>query len=120
MLAETPIAPAEIPSEIERFQKALEEAKDELRALKEEIAGSRGIEHLYVIDTHLLILEDTMLVSETISLIEHEKINAEAALKRTLKKFKEFFAGIEDEYLRERSGDIETVVERVLRRSGVL
>src|SRR5574342_605102 len=66
-VVETPIAPAEIPSEIERFQKALEEAKDELRALKEEIAGSRGIEHLYVIDTHLLILEDTMLVSETIS-----------------------------------------------------
>ncbi len=114
-VVETPIAPAEIQAEVERFQKALDEAKDELRALKEEIAGTRGIEHLYVIDTHLLILEDTMLISETVSFIEHEKINAEAALKRTLKKFKEFFAGIEDEYLRERSGDIETVVERVLR-----
>jgi phosphotransferase system enzyme I (PtsI) len=114
-VVEVPISPTEIPSEIERFKKALDEAKTELRALKEEIAGTKGIEHLYVIDTHLLILEDTMLVSETVGFIEHERINAEGALKRTLRKFKDFFAGIEDEYLRERSGDIETVVERVLR-----
>ncbi len=114
-VVEVAIAPEEIPSEIERFKKALEEAKAELKGLKEEIAETRGLEHLYVIDTHLLILEDGMLISETTNYIEHEKINAEAALKRTLKKFKEFFAGIEDEYLRERSGDIETVVERVLR-----
>jgi phosphotransferase system enzyme I (PtsI) len=114
-VVEVPIDPEEIPSEIQRFEKALEEAKAELRALKDGIAETRGLEHLYVIDTHLLILEDSMLISETVGFIEREKINAEAALKRTLKKFKEFFAGIEDEYLRERSGDIETVVERVLR-----
>lgn len=112
---ELPIAPEEIPVEIQRFEKALDEAKVELRALKEEIAESKGLEHLYVLDTHLLILEDSMLITETIGFIRNEKINAEAALKRTLKKFKEFFDGIEDEYLRERSGDIETVVERVLR-----
>ncbi len=114
-VVEVPVSPLEIPSEIERFKKALNQAKAELRALKEEIAGTRGIEHLYIIDTHLLILEDTMLINETVGFIEREKINAEAALKRSLGKFKEFFAGIEDEYLRERSGDIETVVERVLR-----
>ncbi|HET6420685.1 MAG TPA: phosphoenolpyruvate--protein phosphotransferase [Geobacteraceae bacterium] len=114
-VVEVAVSPSEIPSEIERFRKALDDAKTELRALKEEIADSRGIEHLYIIDTHLLILEDSMLVSETVGFIEREKINAEAALKRTLRKFKEFFAGIEDEYLRERCGDIETVVERVLR-----
>ena len=68
-----------------------------------------------MIDTHLLILEDSMLARETIGFIESERINAEAALKRTLLKFKTFFDGIEDEYLRERSGDVETVVERVLR-----
>ncbi len=114
-VVETNVSPTEIPLEIDRFKKALDEAKNELRVLKEEIAGTRGIEHIYIIDTHLLILEDSMLVNETVGFIERESINAEAALKRTLKKFKEFFAGIEDEYLRERCGDIETVVERVLR-----
>ncbi len=114
-VVEVPIDPAEVPSEIKRVRKALDETKAELKALKEEIAENKGLEHLYVIDTHLLILEDSMLIGETVQCIEHEKINAEAALKKTLKKFKEFFEGIEDEYLRERSGDIETVVERVLR-----
>lgn len=114
-VVEVPIDPAEVPSEIMRVRKALDETKAELKALKEEIAENKGLEHLYVIDTHLLILDDSMLVGETVQCIEHEKINAEAALKKTLKKFKEFFEGIEDEYLRERSGDIETVVERVLR-----
>jgi phosphoenolpyruvate-protein phosphotransferase (PTS system enzyme I) len=105
----------EIPAEIDRFKKSLQDAKEELKSIKEQISAAKGLEHLYVIDTHLLILADSMLSNETINFIASENINAEAALKRTLKKFKEFFAGIEDEYLRERSEDVETVVERVLR-----
>jgi phosphoenolpyruvate-protein phosphotransferase (PTS system enzyme I) len=105
----------EIAGEIERFHAALLRAKEDLLALKDQISRTQGTEHLYVIDTHLMILDDTMLTTETVNLIEQEMINAEAALNRTLKKFKVFFEGIEDEYLRERGSDVETVVERVLR-----
>jgi len=115
VVVEVSVTPEEIPAEISRFHAALLKAKEDLHYLKEQIAETRGTEHLYVIDTHLMILDDSMLTSETIGLIESERINAEGALKRTLKKFKEFFEGIEDEYLRERSSDVETVVERVLR-----
>jgi len=115
VVVETTVPAAEIASEIERFHDALRKAKEDLLSLKEQISRKRGTEHLYVIDTHLMILDDTMLTTETVSLIEQERINAEAALHRTLKKFKEFFEGIEDEYLRERGSDVETVVERVLR-----
>ncbi len=114
-VTETEILPAEIPAEVERFNNALAAAQEELRAIKEELAAKRGEEHLYVLDTHLLILQDSMLTRETVGFIETERINAEAALQRTLRKFQEFFAGIGDEYLRERSVDVETVVERVLR-----
>jgi phosphotransferase system enzyme I (PtsI) len=115
VVVESHVSVDEIPTEIGRFHGALRKAKADLLALKEQISRTRGNEHLYVIDTHLMILEDTMLTSETIDCIERERVNAEAALKRTLKKFKEFFEGIEDEYLRERSSDVETVVERILR-----
>ena len=115
VVVETSIAADEIAGEIERFFAALHRAKEDLLDLKDQISRTQGTEHLYVIDTHLMILDDTMLTSETVSLIEQEMINAEAALNRTLKKFKGFFAGIEDEYLRERGSDVETVVERVLR-----
>lgn len=116
VVVEESILPEDIPAEIERFTSSLREAKEELKALKQQIAEERGPEHLYVIDAHLLILDDSMLSQETINCIVDHCLNAEAALKKTLKKFKEFFAGIEDEYLRERSNDVETVVERVLRK----
>ncbi|MSM40876.1 MAG: phosphoenolpyruvate--protein phosphotransferase [Geobacter sp.] len=106
----------EIPSEIERFMAALGQARGELRALKEQMAGQHGPEHLYVIDTHLMMLDDSMLQRETVALIETEAINAEWALKKTILKFREFFAAIEDDYLRERGSDIEIVGERVLRK----
>jgi phosphotransferase system enzyme I (PtsI) len=114
-VVETEISPAEIPVEVERFKSALAAAQEELRGIKDGLEAQRGAEHLYVLDTHLLILQDSMLTRETVEFIETEQINAEAALQRTLRKFKEFFAGIGDEYLRERSVDVETVVERVLR-----
>lgn len=112
---EEPVTREQIPIEAERFKNALTRAKNELIALKQQIAAEKGEEHLYVIDAHLLILEDSMLLRETQGFIENEGINAEAALKRTLLKFRNFFATIEDDYLRERYGDVETVVERILR-----
>jgi phosphotransferase system enzyme I (PtsI) len=112
---EEPVTREQVPVEAERFKNALTRAKNELIALKQQIAAEKGEEHLYVIDTHLLILEDSMLLRETLGFIENEGINAEAALKRTLIKFREFFATIEDDYLRERYSDVETVVERILR-----
>jgi phosphotransferase system enzyme I (PtsI) len=42
-------------------------------------------------------------------------LNAEGALKKILNRAREAFKRIEDEYLRERSSDIESVGERVLR-----
>jgi phosphotransferase system enzyme I (PtsI) len=112
---ETEILPAEVPAEMERFKQALTAAEEELGSVKAELEAKRGPEHLYVLDTHLMILQDSMLTRETLAFIEHERVNAETALQRTLLKFRDFFAGIGDEYLRERIVDVETVIERVLR-----
>lgn len=110
------LQPDEIPVEIARFNDALEQAKGELVAVRDQLAGEHGSEHLYVIDTHLMMLQDSMFKREALELIETDGINAEWALKRTVQKFRDFFAGIEDDYLRERVGDIEIVGERVLRK----
>jgi phosphotransferase system enzyme I (PtsI) len=103
------------PEEVARFMDALARTKEDLRALRRHLAQEKGEEHLYVIDTQLLILEDVMLIKETQGFIENDMINAEAALKKTLRDFQGFFDGVEDDYLRERCGDVETVVERILR-----
>jgi phosphoenolpyruvate-protein phosphotransferase (PTS system enzyme I) len=114
-VTEYPVPDEGIAEEISRLTKALERAKNELATLREQLALTHGPEHLCVIDAHLMLLDDTMLVSETTGYIERFGINAEGALRRTQTRFKSFFEGVEDEYLRERGGDVETVVERVLR-----
>ena len=115
-VSETLILPEDVTGEVKRFLDAIEKVKDDLRLIKAQIEAERGAEHLYVLDTHLLILEDSMLTTETVARIESEHINAEGSLKRTLVKFREFFDAIEDEYFRERVGDVEIVGERILRR----
>ena len=113
-VTEVTVGAEQIPGELSRFAKAIERAKGELLCLKEQLAATHGPEHLCVIDAHLMLLDDAMLVGETTHYIELG-INAEGALKRTLARFKTFFEGVDDEYLRERGSDVEIVIERVLR-----
>lgn len=112
---ERTISAEEVPAQIAAFHKAIEISKRQLEEVRARVADRALAEHLYIIDTHLLILEDEMLVGETVGLIEGERINAEGALKRVLLKFRQVFDSIEDEYLRDRRSDIDSVGERLLR-----
>lgn len=109
------IAAEEIAGEGERFLAAVTASKQQLEEVKALVADPLLAEHLYIIDTHLLILDDQMLHDQTLQAIKQELINAEGALKRTLQKFRAVFDSIEDEYLRERRSDIDSVGERLLR-----
>lgn len=105
----------EVEDELERFALALDQAKLQLRQVKERVASKPHLrEHLYILDTHLLILEDEMLTQQTVEEIKN-RINAEGALKRTLAKLRQMFDSIEDEYLRERRSDVDAVGDRLQR-----
>lgn len=108
-----PIHPDEVQEEVESFRTAIQEAKNQLLEVRDGVTDQRLIDHLYIIDTHLLILEDDSLVEETIRTIERDLINAAAALQQTIQKFQAIFDGIEDEYLRERRSDVDAVGDRI-------
>jgi phosphoenolpyruvate-protein phosphotransferase (PTS system enzyme I) len=105
----------EVFHEINRLGRAIEDTRVELEILKSRLAETSGEDHLFFIETHLMILADERLVSETAEIIRTGMINAEGALRRTLHRYRETFASIDDPYLRERISDVETVIERVLR-----
>ncbi|MBI1911845.1 MAG: phosphoenolpyruvate--protein phosphotransferase [Deltaproteobacteria bacterium] len=106
---------AEIENEIERFTNALKTSRDQLLRIKKKMEqDGKGKEHIRIIDAHLMILKDNMLINDTIKVIKEERVNAEWALKTVLKDVKEYFDKIDDEYLKERSMDIEHIVNRVL------
>lgn len=113
---EVPIPAETIEIETKRFLDAVEAAKADLNSLRLQIEAEKGSEHLYVLDAHLMLLDDAMIKDETIQCIRQEHLNAEGSLKRTITKFKEFFDSIQDEYLRERGNDVDIVGERILRK----
>jgi phosphoenolpyruvate-protein phosphotransferase (PTS system enzyme I) len=105
----------QLDAEIDRLRAALLAVRGELDALRADLTDDTPSEVAAFIDVHSMILNDAMLVQETIDLIRDRRYNAEWALTEQLDVIAGHFDDIEDEYLRERKADIEQVVERVLK-----
>ncbi len=104
-----------VKDEVARFRKAIELSKIQLEDLKKRISKGLGKSHLYILETHIMLLEDRMLIDGTVKRIKESFLNAEGALKETIAAIGLKFDTIEDEYLRERKQDVEQGGERVLR-----
>ena len=104
----------QVAEEQERFREAIIRTQQELSRSKEAIPEDFR-EHAYIVDTHLLILQDRLLLDETLRLIQEETINAEWALKQAVKEAQKLFGQIADSYIRSRVQDIEDVSERIMR-----
>jgi len=101
--------------EIERFNKALEQSVEQLKHVRQKMeAAGREKDHISIIDAHLMMLKDNMLIRDTVNTIKNDRINAEWALKKVLKKLMDYFDNVDDEYLRERSFDLEHIVNRII------
>ncbi|MDR5736842.1 MULTISPECIES: phosphoenolpyruvate--protein phosphotransferase [unclassified Caballeronia] len=109
------IEPERIDAEIERFGAAQAAVAAELEALREDLSADAPSEMSAFINVHTMILNDAMLVQETIDLIRTRRYNVEWALTEQLDILGSYFDEIEDEYLRERKADVEQVVERLLK-----
>ncbi|MBW2511670.1 MAG: phosphoenolpyruvate--protein phosphotransferase, partial [Deltaproteobacteria bacterium] len=109
------ISVEEVEPEVSAFRQAVEKSKAQLIEVREQADDKELSEHLYIIDTHLLILQDEMLIGETLRLISDKLINAEGALNRVLRKIRRVFDKISDEYLRERHSDIDSIGDRLMR-----
>jgi phosphotransferase system enzyme I (PtsI) len=94
---------------------ALKISRDELEELKQRIGKQFGPSHLYILDTHIMLLDDKKMSDDVIKRIKNLLINAEGALKQTINTISHKFDMIEDEYLRERKHDVNQVGERILR-----
>ena len=101
--------------EVARFKRAIESARLQLDDVGKRVTKDLGKAHRHILDTHIMLLEDKMLVEGTIKRIRDEKLKAEAALAETVAAISLKFDAMEDEYLRERKHDVEQVAERVLR-----
>lgn len=115
LIPKEPITPEDIPLQIQLFEEALIATRKEIIELQKKIAQDMGQEEAQIFDAHLLVLEDRMLIEEIISRLKKEKINVAYIFSEVLKKYIDVFSKIEDEYLRERTADLNDVGKRILR-----
>lgn len=70
----------EVEGEVGRFIKALKESQDQLTSIQEKILDPEVRHHSFILDVHLMILNDQMLLEDTIDTIRKKSVNAEWAL----------------------------------------
>ncbi len=108
------IDPAQRGEETARFERALIATRLQVQRTKAEVEKNLGADEARIFDAHLLVLEDQALISETLRELETSGHNIERCFHRVAQRYIAAFETIEDEYLRERAGDIRDVAQRLL------
>jgi phosphotransferase system enzyme I (PtsI) len=109
------VRPEEIPHEIRRFENAVTQARQQLRAIRDHIPRTTAPDIAAFIDTHLLMLEDATLTLEPARIIAEKGCNAEWALKLQRDALVAVFEEMDEPYLRTRKDDVGHVVDRIQR-----
>ena len=104
----------EVDGEIDRFRDAIAKTKLQMTDIKnraEKIADKYAV----ILDTYTLLLDDDILVNDTIENIRKQRTNAEWTLNQTLQNFLNMFDNINDDYLKGKKDDLDLLVQAILR-----
>jgi phosphoenolpyruvate-protein phosphotransferase (PTS system enzyme I) len=108
------LQPDQVRVEIDRFRVSVEKSKDQLKRVQGELRRKSGPESSFLIDAHLLVLQDRLFVDRILEKIENESINSEWAIQQVSDDLFQAYDRLNDDYLRERRGDLEDIVRRLL------
>ena len=103
----------EVIDEVDRFRQAVSDAKRYLKSVKEQIPNEGKTDIAAFIDTHLLMLNDSVLVEAPIDLIRQQHCAAEWALQLQRDSLVQVFEEMEDPFLRTRQDDVDHVVRLI-------
>jgi len=103
-----------VEAEIERLDRAIIETRSEISAVRAKVAESLGEGEAAIFDAHLMVLEDSALISEVTSEVRNSKRNVEHCYNNVAQRYISFFSSMEDDYLKERVSDIRDVTRRLL------
>jgi phosphotransferase system enzyme I (PtsI) len=109
------IKKAEIVTELEKLQVAVEKSKEQLESIIEKTYIKLGSSEAMIFKAQLLILEDPEFIGQIKYIIETQLDNAALATKKTYHKFACVFDNMKDEYIKERAADIKDVGTRIIK-----
>ena len=109
------IKDSQIENEIARFYAGRDAAVEQLTSIKDRAYQSLGEEKAAIFEGHLMILEDEELEEEIIDYLRSNHVNAAVAANVVIDQQVAMLSEIDDEYLKERAGDIRDIGNRLIK-----
>lgn len=109
------ISENQVEAEVARFYAGREAAVEQLNSIHQRALKSLGEEKAAIFEGHLMILEDEELEEEIIDYLRSNKVNASVAASKIIDQQVEMLSEIDDEYLKERAGDIRDIGNRLIK-----
>ena len=103
----------QVDEEVTAFQRAVARSREQILHIRDGVADSSSAHH-QILSVHLALLEDSMLIEQTVRTIRDNQFAADWAFNKVLQNLLETFHRIEDPYLRERGHDLRQIGHRVL------
>ncbi|MDR1192338.1 MAG: phosphoenolpyruvate--protein phosphotransferase [Verrucomicrobiales bacterium] len=114
LIPKNKIEPDAVPAEIARLEAALMKTRQEIVAIKENLAVAIGEKDAAIFDAHLLVLDDSTLLDAVRKQIEGRNLCVEVVFHHLMQNYAQSMRQVDDAYLRERATDILDVGRRVL------
>ena len=105
----------QIDAEVARFYEGRALAVEQLNSIRERALISLGEEKAAIFEGHLMILEDEELEEEILDYLRSNKVNAAVAASKIIDQQVTMLSEIDDEYLKERAGDIRDIGNRLIK-----
>lgn len=109
------ISEDQVEAEVARFYAGREAAVEQLNSIHQRALKSLGEEKAAIFEGHLMILEDEELEEEILDYLRSNKVNASVAASKIIDQQVEMLSEIDDEYLKERAGDIRDIGNRLIK-----
>ena len=109
------VEPGHEGEELQRLKRAIFETKRDLEGLISTLRARTGQADVRVFECHQMMLEDIVLQGETEKYILENRLNAEAAVRKTAAHARAQFGRMNDPYFRERVRDLDDVERRLLK-----
>jgi len=109
------LAPSEVPQELGRFDKALDETRAAIERSRERALDVAGVAVGKIFDAHLLILADEVFHDQVRARITREQFDAEYIIYDSFGHMMEVIGKSAGEIFRERAMDLRDVRTRLLR-----
>lgn len=108
------IKDTEVEKELNRLSEAVEKTKQDIIGIQKQIATSLSKDLSDIFTSHLMVLEDPMIIIRAKNTIIEKKRNVEWVINDISIELINSLSTIEDEYLRERIIDISDINKRLI------